>query len=147
MKRIKFINEYFFNHHSALRGTSPQGKELVWNKYFLLFIILYLYTLGIKFLQFPSWDWVQFYLADSLAIPIICSISLKGVQWIKNDATLYLSKTKIVVTVIYLCIFFEFVLPHISPKYTSDYIDCIAYSIGGIIYWFYQKSVMKLRLK
>jgi hypothetical protein len=120
---------------------------IVWNQYFLLFIILYLYTLGVKFLQFPSWDWVQFYLADILAIPIICSISLKGVQWVKNDATQHLSKTKIVVTVIYLIVFFEFVLPYFSPKYTSDYIDCIAYSTGGIIYWFYQKSVMKVGLK
>ena len=145
MKRIKFINEYFFNHHSALRGTSPQGKELVWNKYFLIFFVLYIYTLGVKFLNFPAWDWVHFYLADSLAIPIICSISLKAVQWIKNDSTLYLSKTKIAVTVIYLCVFFEYILPYFSPKYTSDYIDCLAYIFGGIIYWFYQKSVLNRR--
>jgi hypothetical protein len=117
---------------------------IVWNKYFVIFLVLYLYTLAIKFLHFPEWDWVQFYLADILATPIICSLSLKGVQWLKNDATLYLSKTKIIVTVIYLIVFFELTLPHFSTKYISDFNDCLAYIFGGIIYWFYQKSVLKI---
>lgn len=116
---------------------------MIYNKYFISFLLLYLYTLAVKFLKFPAWNWIQFYLADILALPIICTISLKALQWIKNDATLYLSSSKIFVTTIYLCIFFEWFLPKFSTKYISDLNDCIAYLIGGVIFWIYQKYYIK----
>jgi len=71
-------------------------------------------------------------------MPIVLTICLHVVHFIKKDATLRLSLfTTLSLTALYT-IYFEIYLPPIEPRYTADFLDVIMYLSGSLIFYFLQ---------
>lgn len=80
---------------------------------------------------------VHDYLADICCVPVILSITLWFQQRVTLRNNLYRFKLwHILFAIGYISIIFEVVLPHYSRTYTSDVVDVLCYSLGGIIFWF-----------
>jgi hypothetical protein len=80
------------------------------------------------------------YLNDFLIIPIVLYISLKILQWSRNDK----SYTHSIYIILYLCalysVLFEFVFPKYLARYTKDIVDVMLYFASGCIFYFLQKD-------
>lgn len=111
------------------------GARLKYNVYRSL-VLIYVVTLTSKWKFHFLPNILEYYLADLLALPLILKSSLFLTQKLKKDPSLQLSKTKIIVTVIYVSLVFELILPHFNSKYTSDSFDVLCYIIGGFIFYF-----------
>lgn len=78
------------------------------------------------------------YLNDLLCLPIVLSLAL----WIQQKlfpmtCRPVLNAAQVIFAVLYFALFFEVVLPAFSRRYTRDYLDILAYAVGGIIYYFF----------
>lgn len=79
---------------------------------------------------------VNDHFTDLITIPMYCYLieyimnSLLGFQW-KPDLKFVLT------SVIYLSFLFEILCPKLSPLFTGDIFDVLAYFAGGIIYYFF----------
>lgn len=104
----------------------------------LCWMLLYGYALSVKFNVMPNVPWVRNYLADVLAVPLICFIALMGLRWVKKNSKLVLSKNLVFFTVVYIAVIFEYFLPKMSVRYTSDFGDVLCYGVGGIIFYVFQ---------
>ncbi len=83
--------------------------------------------------------YIHAYLDDLLCMPIILGLSTQIIQWIHPAKEYYhLTKTHIIIAVLFFSIVFELIYPVIYPEnYTSDPIDVLCYGIGGFtFYWF-----------
>ena len=112
------------------------------NIYFLILLTGYIGGLfAVKIgIQLPLI--VRNYYADTVALPIMLSLILMIFRHFKQQPFLVLSGYKVAVGFIYLSVFFEFFLPYFSTKYTKDYFDIIAYGIGAISFYAYQKMYL-----
>lgn len=78
---------------------------------------------------------IQNYVNDFLVVPIVLTICLIVVRWLKNDENYQFS--------IYICIYiavlyafiFEYILPQFHQRYTADYIDVLLYVLGGFLFY------------
>ncbi len=82
---------------------------------------------------------IQFYLNDFLIIPIVLSVCLYVIRELRHDHTYKIP----IIYILYICfgysIFFEYYLPRILSRYTSDFIDVILYFAGGGVFYLLQK--------
>lgn len=101
-------------------------------------IVLFLLVQSLIFLQVELPTWVTSYLKDFLVIPIVSTISLHGVWWLKKNKAIRLNGFTILSIVILFSVYFEYYLPKISVRYTSDIWDVACYALGGIIFYFLQ---------
>lgn len=122
-------------------------NKLITNVFFWLLLIFYVFGLLVTYAGFSLPKIIRNYYADLVALPIMLSIVLTVLRHFKNDKTLVLDKYKVLVAFIYLSVVFEFILPNLSSKYTSDYYDVIAYAIGAIIFYSYQKLYLSHETK
>lgn len=90
--------------------------------------------------------WLNDHATDLLCMPIVLSILLLVTQVLKKDKNLTLPWYAVALTVVYWSIYFEWYLPKQSGIYTSDQMDVYMYIIGGIAYFFWQKSVFKRQM-
>ncbi|CAM1372538.1 SelT/SelW/SelH family protein [Tenacibaculum xiamenense] len=106
--------------------------------WFSTFVGTLVYCLQQMNVKLPSF--VQYYLNDFLIIPIVLTICLYVVRKLKGDKTYKIS----IYYIVYICcgyaIFFEYYLPEILDRYTSDVIDIILYFAGGGVFYFFQKN-------
>jgi len=71
-------------------------------------------------------------------MPIVLTICLQAVHFIKKDAKIRLSLfTTLSLTTLY-AVYFEIYLPRVEPRYTADILDVIMYLSGGLIFYFLQ---------
>ena len=79
-------------------------------------------------------EWINNYVTDLLAVPIVLSIVLWLIQRIPRYNRESLSWQMVLLAWIYMSIVFESMLPLMSPRYTSDPLDVLCYLIGSVSY-------------
>ena len=103
--------------------------------YFFVFIFIAIVIYLLQQLQIPLSRFTNNYLNDFLCIPIVLKLGQYLIRYIKSDPYLKIPiSLQITVTVLY-SVFFEFIVPQFNNRYTSDWLDVVAYFSGLIIYW------------
>jgi len=117
-------------------------------RYPLLSLLWALYTvhLVLKFGQVPVPTFFSHYFADLLCMPLLLSVALLVMRWVRADADLYLSRAMILVATLYVGLVFECVLPLFFQRYTADVWDVVMYGVGGELFCFFQKRLLKRAL-
>lgn len=73
---------------------------------------------------------------DLITVPMYCYL----IEYIMNSILWYHWKPdlKFVLTsVLYLAFLFEVLCPKLSGLFTGDFLDVLAYAVGGLIYYFF----------
>jgi len=112
-------------------------KSLKWS--FFIFCILFTLLQTLYFFNIPLPDFINFYLANFLCMPIVLSICLFAVQFLKKDKTLRLNLFTVLSAFAMYAIYFEVILPPLHWRYTADIIDVFLYLIGSFLFYFLQK--------
>lgn len=119
---------------------------LIWlQAYFVLSLLIFGMVQLLKYFSADAPDWVFFYLNDFITIPLVLTVCLYGIRFLKKDRTIRLGVLSISSMVTLYSIYFEFYLPSISDRYTGDMLDVLCYLAGGIIFYFLQKPTLKLK--
>ncbi len=84
------------------------------------------------------------YAADILCIPLIFGTIQEIVRLVKWNNEILLKLPVVVVGVIVYSVVFEYILPQISPVFTTDIWDVVCYIFGGIVFLFFQKRDKKI---
>lgn len=106
------------------------------NPWFILGCITWVIIYSSRKLGHPV-PWLNDYVDDFFAIPVIASIALCYMRVIVIRSNYYvLSAWKVVFVVLYVSIVFEVFLPLISKRYTGDWRDAMLYAIGGLFFYF-----------
>ena len=113
-------------------------KTLVYYFYFSIFIGTTIYLCEKMDVVLP--DLFRFYVNDFLIIPIVLTIVLWVVRKSQNNVILQISFWKVVYICGFYSILFEFYLPKIHPRYTSDFVDVFLYFISGLLFYILQKD-------
>ena len=110
-------------------------------RYPLLSLLLasYFVHLALKFSQVPVPMFFSHYFADLLCMPLLLSVAVLVMRWVKADAGLHLSRAMILVATLYVSLVFECVLPLFFQRYTADFWDVVMYGVGGGLFWVFQK--------
>jgi hypothetical protein len=74
------------------------------------------------------------YLTDLLCMPIVLTICLAGVRFVKGDATINAGIAMITVVTLQFIILFELVLPAFSSNYRGDWLDVLMYVSGALFF-------------
>ncbi len=120
---------------------STLKKPLVW-----VSITIFLINQVIERVLNIHIPYVHAYLDDLLVMPIILGLITQFFQWIHPAKQYYhLSKTHIIIAVLFFSVVFEMIYPVIYPQnYTADPIDVICYGLGGFcFYWLVSRRVKK----
>jgi len=106
--------------------------------WFILFVLFY----GINQLILKTTNnaFIDYYLNDFLAVPIVLQLVLISFQLLYNNVNIYLGKDKILYTVIYISIFFELFLPYFFERFVGDWKDVLMYCMGGFAFFLLQKT-------
>ncbi|PRX54659.1 hypothetical protein CLV81_3061 [Flagellimonas meridianipacifica] len=73
---------------------------------------------------------VNNHLNDLLCMPIVLGISQLAVRYLRSDPGIFLSLPLQLCVTILFCFYFEWHLPKVNPRYTSDWIDVLCYFFG-----------------
>lgn len=82
---------------------------------------------------------VNNYLNDLLCIPLVLGALIFIIRKIKHDPKFKLPLGFIFILSSYYAVYFEYYLPKINSRYTSDWIDVVLYFLGGILFYFFQR--------
>jgi hypothetical protein len=108
----------------------------IYKPYFILAVVLYALVHLARIGGNPPVDWINSYLTDFLCMPIILTLCLVGVRFIKRIPEFVLTPTMIFGMTIFYGILFEYILPSKNSAYTSDHLDVVMYFAGAGLYWF-----------
>jgi hypothetical protein len=97
------------------------------------------YTANLLHIQLPQW--IRFYLNDFLCMPIDLSLCLLVLRLIKKNETLYVPLYIILGLTLYFTLHFEWLMPLLSDRYTSDVIDIGLYFLGAMLFYSFQKRL------
>lgn len=100
-----------------------------------------LYFLVRWLLIFGETGILRFYLTDLLFVPAMCTFGLIWVRIIKRNSELNIKWWHVFAQVVFVSWYFEWHLPSVDPKYTSDPIDAAMYFAGGFIFLAVQKKL------
>lgn len=109
------------------------------HQYVIVSVFLFAGIEGLKYFSVPAPNWIFSYLNDFLAIPIVATLSLYGVWYIKGDKTIRIHGIWILALVVLFSVYFEYYLPRTSDCYTGDFWDVVCYGAGGSIFYILQK--------
>lgn len=107
--------------------------------YILLFLVVFLGVQSLKLFSVGAPNWIFHHLNDFLTIPMVATLCLHGVWFVKKDKRIRLSIFTILSLVILFSLIFEYYLPQQSYRYTGDIWDVICYFLGGVVFYFLQK--------
>jgi hypothetical protein len=85
-------------------------------------------------------NWLSGFLPDFLCLPLILWISLGMIRFVFKDYSICLSPLMIVVGVLAFSTLFEWILPTFREIYTADIFDVLAYALGGLSFYWWQKE-------
>ncbi len=92
-------------------------------------------------LQLPLPNWMYFYINDFLCMPIVLSLCLAILRIIKKTETLYVPLLVVLILTTYFTIYFEWLLPQVSTRYTFDNIDIGLYYLGSLLFFYFQRKL------
>lgn len=93
-----------------------------------------------KLFQLNLPNWVHFYAADLLCMPIVLIVILALLRYFYSNQHFIIPISAIVSLTIYYALFFEWLLPKISQRYTADWLDVLMYAIGASAFYLLQKK-------
>ena len=111
-------------------------KTLSYVIIFFLFIFIGIQISYYSEIALPQW--VRFYVNDFLCMPIVLTICLQAVHFIKKDATIRLSLFTTLSLTAFYAVYFEVYLPRVEPRYTADILDIFMYLSGSFIFYLLQ---------
>ena len=100
----------------------------------MVFIALTIYTMQRLNLSLPTI--VTNYANDLLYLPLVLGAIEFIIRQLKKDSSFGLPLGFVIFLAISYSIYFEYYLPKVDARYTSDCIDVILYFVGGIAYFF-----------
>ncbi len=85
----------------------------------------------------PFWPhFLTSYLADFLALPLELTLALWLLRrFYFRNPTFVLPTSWIIGTWVVFAVWFEGILPHFSTAATADWLDVLAYGVGGLVFW------------
>lgn len=116
------------------------------NRIILLLAVTLLVFLGLQVwiqAEFLIPDVLRFYLADLLCMPLVLSICLLVVRYLKKDPSIRLSLFSIFSLFVFYSVYFEILMPKIHERYTADFLDVLMYFLGSFIFLLVQKQPRK----
>ncbi len=78
--------------------------------------------------------WINNYVNDFLTLPLVLGICLFLARKIKRNPQLQLPLPLLLVITLFYCFYFEWYLPKHNPRYTGDWIDCLLYFAGAMVF-------------
>lgn len=100
----------------------------------MVFIALTIYTMQRLNLSLPTI--VTNYANDLLYLPLVLGAIEFIIRQLKKDSSFGLPLGFVIFLAISYSIYFEYYLPKVDARYTSDCIDVFLYLVGGIGYFF-----------
>ena len=100
----------------------------------MVFIALTIYTMQRLNLSLPTI--VTNYANDLLYLPLVLGAIEFIIRQLKKDSSFGLPLGFVIFLAISYSIYFEYYLPKVDARYTSDCIYVIIYFVGGIAYFF-----------
>ncbi|MFN4762794.1 hypothetical protein ACKGJN_06705 [Gillisia sp. Q332] len=97
-----------------------------------VFIFLSISILAAK-VNLPNW--ITSYVNDFLCMPVVLTVCLKTVQYIKKDNAVLLPLLPILTLTSFYSIFFEWYMPQVETRYTADWVDVIMYFSGALLFY------------
>ena len=101
-----------------------------------VFIFLTITILSWAKVDIPTW--ITSYVNDFLCMPVVLTICLKTLHYIKKDATILLPLLPILTLTSFYSIYFEWYLPQVETRYTADWVDVIMYFSGALLFYWLQ---------
>jgi len=117
--------------------------KLIWNTYFISLCLLYIIN---KFLGTPLattsflYIFLKNHLNDFLYMPIVLTICLAVVRWVKSLSNYLLNLGMIIGMTVFSSVVFEWIGPSYFVHTTGDWIDVVMYVLGGSFYYVLQKK-------
>jgi len=108
--------------------------------YFIIFSGIFLIVYFLQCIHFPLPSLINNYLNDFLCMPIVLTLCLAFVRFIKKNPGIQLSVFVIFSVTIYYSVYFEYYLPKVNARYTADPIDVLLYFAGAFIFYLLQKK-------
>lgn len=99
--------------------------------YVLLSLVVFLCVQSFKSFSVVGPDWIFHHLNDFLTIPIVATLCLYAIWFIKRDKNIRLNIFTILSLVALYSLVFEYYLPQKSYRYTADIWDVVCYILGG----------------
>lgn len=116
------------------------------NAFILLLVIFAIHQFIQKILE-VNMPFVDGYLDDIICIPIILQLWNWEKQYLLDDSNYSIHLIESLLLTILLSLLFEYVFPWLSPAFTFDLYDFIAYALGWCLYLILNNSkVNGLRL-
>jgi hypothetical protein len=108
---------------------------------FLSFVLAASLIFVAKQLQLQLPNWLYFYLNDFLCMPIVLSLCLLILRILKKTESLYVPFFVVLGLSTYFSWHFEWLMPQLSTRYTSDFIDIVLYFSGAMLFYVFQKRL------
>lgn len=103
---------------------------------FLISISVYLILFVLKKAQVYL-PFISDYLADFLTLPVVLSLSLAVIRKVNPiHREFQFSWHHVLVGVVFFGFMFEWLFPRLTDRFTADPWDLLAYSLGGLLYYF-----------
>jgi len=110
-------------------------KTLI-NPYFIFFSIIWLIVFSLTKFQIYLPNVIQFYLLDTIVIPVLANLGLWFLRLITLNNSILLMPWHLIFIVLSVSVFFEILMPIYKPiRYTADIYDIVCYILGGMFFW------------
>jgi hypothetical protein len=93
-----------------------------------------------KLFQLNLPNWVHYYAADLLCMPLVLLIILALLMDFYGRQNFKIPLSAIVSLTVYYALFFEWLLPKISQRYTADWLDVLMYVHGALAFYLLQRK-------
>lgn len=93
-----------------------------------------------KLFQLNLPNWVHYYAADLLCMPLVLLIILALLRYFYGRQDFKIPLSAIASLTVYYALFFEWLLPKISQRYTADWLDVFMYTIGASAFYLLQNK-------
>ncbi|WP_243854665.1 hypothetical protein [Flavobacterium sp. 270] len=110
---------------------------------YLLMCLIALIIYGMQKMMLPLPSFINNYVNDFLCLPIILGGISFAIRRLKKDPFFRLPLVFIICFAAYYSFYFEYYLPQINPRYTSDWIDVALYFLGGFVYFFGENKLLQ----
>ncbi|HYK76344.1 MAG TPA: hypothetical protein VEV16_05160 [Daejeonella sp.] len=114
------------------------------NNWFIIFCLIWLLVFTGRKL-----DWtipiINSYLTDLLAVPVVMQLALAFQRtFVERNENYCFKAGHVIFVVFYISLVFEWLLPRLDAKFTSDGMDILMYILGGLIFWFQINRPIKI---